>query len=77
MQSKVPALLDRVRTAWEAMIMPETKTAQWKSCSMGHLYLGLECPCERFDRYRPWKQQSRPQDARNARLDTQVAQRTK
>lgn len=71
--SKVPAVLNRVRAAREAMSMPETKSAQWKSCSMGHLYLGLECPCERFDRYRPGKWQSRPQPSRNARLDTQVA----
>ena len=55
--------------------MSSTKTVQWKSCSRGHVYLGRECPCEQFNRYKPRQPQpSRPEGSRSSRLDTQLAE---
>ena len=58
--------------------MSSPKTVEWKSCSRGHVYLGRECPCEQFNRYRPREQQpSQLEGARSSRLDTESAERPK
>jgi hypothetical protein len=58
--------------------MSSTKTVQWKSCSRGHVYLGRECPCEQFSRYKPREQQSsRPDGSPSSQLDAESPERPK